>query len=113
MTKWRLALVSLRNSRRIPTVQSLQFFSLIHCDHDRYGAGRRQLADDIGSVVPVPGATELHLNSLHRVLRPGLVPTAARHHTSLRAALRALVVSLVSLAWPPYGCLTVYTGVTN
>jgi hypothetical protein len=53
------------------------------------------MEDDIGSVLPVPCATELHHDSGHRVFREGLVSITACYHASLCPALRSLVVSLL------------------
>jgi len=53
------------------------------------------MEDDIGRVVPVPCAAELHHDSGHRVFCEGLVAVTACYHTSLCPALRSLVVSLL------------------
>ena len=53
------------------------------------------MEDDIGRVVPVPCATELHHDSGHRVFREGLVAITACYHASLCPALCSLVVSLL------------------
>lgn len=55
------------------------------------------MEDDIGRVLPVPRATELHHDSGHRVFREGLVAITACYHASLCPALRSLVVSLLEL----------------
>lgn len=64
----------------------------------RYGAGGREMEDDIRSVLLVPRATKLHRDSRHRLLREGLVAAPARHHSPLRPALRTLVVRLLRVA---------------
>ena len=53
------------------------------------------MEDNIGRVLPVPCATELHHDSGHRVFREGLVAITACYHASLCPALRSLVVSLL------------------
>jgi hypothetical protein len=69
--------------------------SLIHSIHDRYGASGRQMEDDIWRILPVPCTTELHHDSGHCLFREGLVPITACYHTTVCAALRTLVVSLL------------------
>jgi hypothetical protein len=86
---------------RILPAAFLLLVELIHSVHDRYGAGGRQMEDDIGRVLPLPCASELHHDSRHCVFRAGLVALTACYHAALCSALRSLVVSLLEPYFSP------------